>query len=540
MVRRFTAFALLLFLFTSSAAHAAGTPMSNYPVATPVAGDALLGTHGFTGPNTGTTNNFLIGTSGATIPLLSGANTWSGANVWSGNATFNGAFGADNGIFSGTLNVGGLADLSTAQTATLSVGDLNNSLGYGGASFGAATGNQIILTPGATAGAAATLTLGGTAGLALPVVMLPSWTTSGRPATTTGTLGVNTTTGFPEIAVGGAFHQVITDQGGQTIPSLTLSGSGTALMVTNNATVGTLNTITFTSPGGVTFDGGTLANNNGSFMFTAEGPVGLTGTENTFFGDKAGSAFTGSASFNTAQGHNACGDGGTTGTGSSNLCEGVDALRDMDGADFNMSILGAGGASHQSFQTNNWSGVGFQVFYNDNIANSSANLSGLGMQACFGAAGASFRNGMCLGALTGAALTTASNFLIIGGGGNGTVGNTTFASGSGVILIGSGAQAVDTPLPGTSNYINIENILTVTGTNTPSTSVASFAGSLGAVAGIALHGTTVAALPTCNAGEEGTMMYVTDATAPAYNATLTGGGTVAVPVFCNGSTWTSH
>ena len=235
MVRRFTAFALLLFLFTPSAAHAAGTPMSNYPVATPVAGDALLGTHGFTGPNTGTTNNFLIGTSGATIPLLSGANTWSGANVWSGNATFNGAFGADNGIFSGTLNVGGLTGLSTAQIGTLSVGDLNNSLGYGGASFGAATGNQIILTPGATAGTAATLTLGGTAGLALPVVMLPSWTTTGRPATTTGTLGVNTTTGFPEIAVGGAFHQVITDQGGQTIPSLTLSGAGTALTVTNGA-----------------------------------------------------------------------------------------------------------------------------------------------------------------------------------------------------------------------------------------------------------------------------------------------------------------
>ncbi len=68
-------------------------------------------------------------------------------------------------------------------------------------------------------------------------VTLPSWTTTGRPATTTGTVGINTTTGFPEVAVGGAFHQVITDQGGQTIPSLTLSGSGTALTVTNDAVI---------------------------------------------------------------------------------------------------------------------------------------------------------------------------------------------------------------------------------------------------------------------------------------------------------------
>ena len=51
---------------------------------------------------------------------------------------------------------------------------------------------------------------------------------------------------------------------------------------------------------------------------------------------------------------------------------------------------------------------------------------------------------------------------------------------------------------------------------------------------------TVAGLPTCNAGLQGTFRYVTDATAPTYNATLTGGGAVVVPVFCNGSAWTSH
>lgn len=162
-----------------------------------------------------------------TLPTI----TVTGAATVNGNALFNGGFGAQNGTFAGTLSVGGLANLGTAQTGALSVGDLDGALGYGAARFGTGSDNAVFITPGATTSTAATLTLGGTAGLALPVVMLPSWTTSGRPATTTGTLGVNTTTGFPEVALGGTFHQVITDQGGQTIPSLTLSGSGTALTI---------------------------------------------------------------------------------------------------------------------------------------------------------------------------------------------------------------------------------------------------------------------------------------------------------------------
>lgn len=51
---------------------------------------------------------------------------------------------------------------------------------------------------------------------------------------------------------------------------------------------------------------------------------------------------------------------------------------------------------------------------------------------------------------------------------------------------------------------------------------------------------TISTLPTCNSTLEGSMAYVTDATSPTYNGTLTGGGTVIVPVFCNGTAWTSH
>jgi hypothetical protein len=52
--------------------------------------------------------------------------------------------------------------------------------------------------------------------------------------------------------------------------------------------------------------------------------------------------------------------------------------------------------------------------------------------------------------------------------------------------------------------------------------------------------TTVASLPTCNSTIQGSFNFVTDATAPTYNATLTGGGAVKVPVFCDGASWKSH
>ena len=54
---------------------------------------------------------------------------------------------------------------------------------------------------------------------------------------------------------------------------------------------------------------------------------------------------------------------------------------------------------------------------------------------------------------------------------------------------------------------------------------------------VTLKGYTVATLP---AGTVGMTAYVTDATAPTYLGTLTGGGAVVCPVFYNGSAWVSH
>lgn len=53
---------------------------------------------------------------------------------------------------------------------------------------------------------------------------------------------------------------------------------------------------------------------------------------------------------------------------------------------------------------------------------------------------------------------------------------------------------------------------------------------------IRLKAFTVASLP---AGTEGDRAYVTDASAPTYNGALTGGGTVKIPVFFNGTAWVS-
>lgn len=52
--------------------------------------------------------------------------------------------------------------------------------------------------------------------------------------------------------------------------------------------------------------------------------------------------------------------------------------------------------------------------------------------------------------------------------------------------------------------------------------------------------TIVSSLPSCTAALDGAWYEVTDATSPTYNGTLTGSGSTVVPVYCNGSSWTSH
>jgi len=50
----------------------------------------------------------------------------------------------------------------------------------------------------------------------------------------------------------------------------------------------------------------------------------------------------------------------------------------------------------------------------------------------------------------------------------------------------------------------------------------------------------IGSLPTCNAGNDGLTRYVNDASGPAFNTTVTGGGATKVMVYCNGTNWTAY
>lgn len=106
----------------------------------------------------------------------------------------------------------------------------------------------------------------------------------------------------------------------------------------------------------------------------------------------------------------------------------------------------------------------------------------------------------------------------------------------------SGAVAISTNGSTRENVGANGNVTISAPTAGTALTVTGLSGQMGILATqpVGLPAFTVGTLPTCNATLKGGMAYVTDATAPAYNVTLTGGSTVVVPVFCNGTSWTSH
>ena len=108
----------------------------------------------------------------------------------------------------------------------------------------------------------------------------------------------------------------------------------------------------------------------------------------------------------------------------------------------------------------------------------------------------------------------------------GSLGTGTGASGNIVFQLGTPA-ASGTTQHTASTGLTLSNV----GTSGTAAHRATFAGT------VATAGYTVATLPA--AGTAGRRAYVTDATAPTYLGTLTGGGAVVCPVFDNGSAWVS-
>jgi Pectate lyase superfamily protein len=111
----------------------------------------------------------------------------------------------------------------------------------------------------------------------------------------------------------------------------------------------------------------------------------------------------------------------------------------------------------------------------------------------------------------------------------------TGASGANVKLIGNGGTTPSKAIRASSGQLQFLN----DAYSAVITSI-SDTGRLQVFDGLALTITTVAALPTCGSNQKGLMYAVSDATSPTYNGALTGGGAVSVPVYCNGTSWSSH
>lgn len=121
------------------------------------------------------------------------------------------------------------------------------------------------------------------------------------------------------------------------------------------------------------------------------------------------------------------------------------------------------------------------------------------------------------------------------------------AEGGNNVFLGIGATTAVKWIQASSTGTN-QATVTLGDTHSSSTSIIqaastslTLAGStLTLVGSFVLPVSTVAALPTCNSGLSHSFRAVSDATLPTYNGTLTGGGAVIVPVFCNGSAWLAH
>ena len=90
---------------------------------------------------------------------------------------------------------------------------------------------------------------------------------------------------------------------------------------------------------------------------------------------------------------------------------------------------------------------------------------------------------------------------------------------------------------GTPVFNTAANAVNIVSCKSTSTSVLQCVG--GVYASLAQY--TIATLPSCAAGIEGDLVYVTNGvSSPSYNATVSATGSTVIPVFCNGTNWTYH
>lgn len=216
----------------------------------------------------------------------------------------------------------------------------------------------------------------------------------------------------------------------------------------------------------------------------------LGGGENVLSGNNAGSHLIGNSSFNTIAGISAGGGGGASNfVGTGITAYGTDCARNLAGNSIGFDCFGDGALKNQTNGVNAISVFGESAALNENTSQSPANVAVFGPAACVGASGsAAYHDATCMGARTGPLLTTAAQFSALG-----ELTATTTTSQIDWLAIGTGAVAVDITA---SHSINIANIYTVTGINTPSTSAATIPGSLNVIGTLSNNGTPVGASST--------------------------------------------
>jgi hypothetical protein len=337
------------------------------------------------------------GTSGSLIPLLSGTNTWSGSQIFTG------------------LNGWSPAFILTPNGSSITAGGTGN-----------AVGDVLTLADGCTPHAALTVSA---------------------------------------VSSGSVTAYNVTTQGS----CATLPSNPVAVGSTSGTGAGATFTLAWVpSVGGGSLILGTLANNNGNSYVGAEQSPYFLGTESTFVGDRAGGAVA-SGNFNWIAGHDAFGLGGgcTSIYAGAVTVTGADALRNTCGSG-QVDVYGNGalksynqtGTSGNNYLTGTATfGAGSLSNWNAAVANPYNTAFGNGSCAGASSGTVSFSGIACFGPRVGHVLTTATNSLIISGGGTGFAGaaGATFASGSSVILISSGTANIDTPAAGTTHFINMEN-----------------------------------------------------------------------------------
>jgi hypothetical protein len=269
------------------------------------------------------------------------------------------------------------------------------------------------------------------------------------------------------------------------------------------------------------------ADNN--WFIGASGNLTLTGTNNLAMGPGAAANIT-SGQYNVAIGQNAL---TSASSASDNMAVGAASLISCSTGFGN---VGVGRSSLLSLTDGEINvAIGGQSLFN--LTTGDGNI-GVGFQAGYDATEGS--NNTLIGRLAGENITTSGSNSCFG-----AYAGSAITSGGGNVSIGLQSDVATA----TADWqLSIQNI--IYGTDNSGTGSTISTGKIGIgvkapavkldVDGpIMTKGYTVAGLPAAGASIKGARAYVTDATAPTFLATLTGGGTVICPVFCDGTNWVS-